>query len=56
MWPAAQMPRRSVSGSVSPQSQAGMKSQSSTQEKAASKTALSTLRQCQIFDQNHSEE
>lgn len=35
---------------------AGTKSLSSTHEYAASKTRLSTFRQCHVLDQNHSEE
>src|SRR5262249_259944 len=43
-------------GSVTPASTAGTQSQSSTQEYAAANTSGATARQCQSFDQNHSDE
>ena len=56
MWPAAQTQRWIFAGSSMPARTAGTKSASSTQLWAAAKTSGASFRQCQIFDQNHSEE
>ena len=56
MWPAAHIPRTTASGSSTPASVDGIQSASSTHECAAVKTPGATDRQCQIFDQNHSDE
>src|SRR5438874_7724290 len=56
LCPAAQTHRTMSRGSLTPASTAGMKSASSTQLAAASKTSGATLRQCQIFDHHHSDE
>jgi hypothetical protein len=51
-----QTPRWMARGSVTPASTDGTQSANSTQLKAASKVAGAVFKQCQIFDQNHSEE
>src|SRR4051812_10521611 len=50
------MPRLMRFGSLMPARTAGTQSHNSTQECAASNTLGATLRQCQSFDQNHSDE
>ena len=56
LWPAAHTPRTMSPGAVTPAKTDGTKSASSTQLAAASNTSGATLRQCQILDQNHSDE
>src|SRR5881394_1104432 len=56
LWPAAHTPRTMSPEFVTPARTAGTKSASSTQLAAASNTSGATLRQCQILDQNHSDE
>ncbi len=56
MCPAAHTPRGIDPASSTPMRTAGTKSASSTQLAAASKTSGATSRQCQILDQNHSDE
>ena len=56
LWPAAQMQRTILAGSVTPDSTAGTKSASSTQLAAESNTSGASFRHRQIFDHHHSDE